>query len=56
MRVLITYTSGTITWFSGVEWVGDEAPTLTGGKVYEFIFTTVDGGTTWRAVAGEYDG
>jgi hypothetical protein len=54
LRLLLTYTSGTITWFSGIEWVGDTAPTLTGGKVYEIIFTTLNGGTTWRAVAGEY--
>lgn len=54
MSLLLTYTSGTITWFSGIEWVGDTAPTLTGGKVYEIIFTTFDGGTTWHAAAGEY--
>lgn len=55
MSLLLTYTSGTITWFSGIEWVGGTAPTLTGGKVYEIIFTTFDGGTTWHAAAGEYD-
>jgi hypothetical protein len=54
LRLLLTYTSGTITWFSGVQWVGGTAPTFTGGKVYEIIFTTFNSGTTWRAVAGEY--
>jgi hypothetical protein len=54
LRLLLTYTSGTITWFSGVNWAGGSAPTLTGGKVYELIFTTFNGGTTWRAAAGEY--
>lgn len=54
MYLLLTYTSGTITWFSGVNWAGGSAPTLTGGKVYELIFTTFNGGTTWRAAAGEY--
>ncbi len=54
LRLLLTYTSGTITWFSGVNWVGGTAPTLTGGKKYEIIFTTFDGGTTWRAASGEY--
>lgn len=54
MYVRLTYTSGTITWFSGVNWTGGSAPTLTGGKVYEIIFTTVNGGTAWQAAAGEY--
>ncbi len=55
LRLILTYTSGTITWFSGIEWLNDATPVLTGGKVYEIIFTTINGGTTWRAVAGEYD-
>jgi hypothetical protein len=54
MRLLLTYTSGTITWFSGVNWVGGTAPTFTGGKKYEIVFSTENGGTTWRAAAGEY--
>lgn len=53
-RLVMTYTSGTITWFSGVKWVGGTAPTFTGGKVYEIIFSTNDGGTNWYAAAGEY--
>ena len=41
------YTSGTITWFSGITWDGGSAPTLTTTKLYEFTFKTYDGGTTW---------
>jgi hypothetical protein len=42
-----TYTSGAITWFSGITWDGGTAPTLTTTKVYEFTFKTYDGGTNW---------
>lgn len=45
----LTHTSGTITWFSGVEWPGSTAPTLTTGKTHLFLFVTDDGGTRWRA-------
>jgi len=45
----VTHTSGTITWFSGVEWPGSTAPTLTTGKTHLFMFVTDDGGTRWRA-------
>jgi hypothetical protein len=45
----VIHTSGTITWFSGVIWPGGTAPTLTTGKVHLFIFSTDDGGTTWRS-------
>lgn len=44
---LFTYTSGTITWFSGITWDGGTAPTLTASKIYEFTFKTYDGGTNW---------
>lgn len=54
LRLILTYTSGTITWWSGVKWVGGTAPTFTGGKVYEIIFSTNDGGTTWYVASGEY--
>jgi hypothetical protein len=47
----LTHTSGTITWFSGTQWNGGTAPTLTTGKVHLFMFVTDDGGTTWRASA-----
>jgi hypothetical protein len=45
----LTHTSGAITWFSGVEWPGATAPTLTTGKTHLFMFVTDDGGTRWRA-------
>ena len=45
----LEHTSGTITWFSGVEWPGGTAPTLTTGKTHFFIFHTDNGGTRWRA-------
>lgn len=45
----LTHTSGTVTWFSGVEWPGGTAPTLTTGKTHLFVFITDDGGTRWRA-------
>ena len=45
----LTHTSGTITWFSGVEWPGGIAPPLTTGKTHLFMFITDDGGTRWRA-------
>lgn len=44
----LTHTSGTVTWFSGVEWPGGTAPTLTTGKTHLFMFVTDDGGTRWR--------
>jgi hypothetical protein len=47
----LTHTSGTITWFSGVEWPAATAPTLTTGKTHLFIFVTDDGGTRWRGSA-----
>ena len=45
----LTHTSGTITWFSGVEWPAATAPTLTTGKTHLFVFHTDNGGTRWRA-------
>lgn len=47
----LTHTSGTVTWFSGVQWPGGTAPTLTTGKVHLFTFVTDDGGTTWRGAS-----
>ena len=44
----VTHTSGTISWFSGVQWPKGTAPTLTTGKVHLFIFVTSNGGSTWR--------
>lgn len=45
----LEHTSGAITWFSGVEWPGGTAPTLTTGKTHLFMFQTDNGGTRWRA-------
>ena len=47
----LTHTSGTITWFSGVEWPGGTAPTLATGKTHLFMFVTDDGGARWRAAS-----
>lgn len=47
----LTHTSGTVTWFSGVQWPGGVTPTLTTGKVHLFMFVTDDAGTTWRGSA-----
>lgn len=47
----LTHTSGTVTWFSGVEWPGGTAPSLTAGKTHLFTFVTQNGGARWRAVA-----
>ena len=47
----VTHTSGTITWFSGVKWPKNTAPTLTTSRQHTFIFTTHDGGTNWFGAA-----
>lgn len=47
----LTHTSGAITWFSGVQWPNQTAPTLTTGRTHLFVFVTDDGGTRWRATA-----
>jgi len=47
----LTHTSGSVTWFSGVEWPGGAAPTLTNGKTSLFVFVTDDGGTRWRGAS-----
>lgn len=44
----VLHSSGTITWFSGVEWAGGTAPTLTTGKTHLFMFVTDDQGARWR--------
>lgn len=43
----VTHTSGTITWFSGVEWPNGTTPVLTTGKTHLFFFVTDSGGTKW---------
>lgn len=47
----LTHTSGAITWFAGLQWPGNTAPTLTAGKTHLFMFVTDDGGTRWRGSA-----
>ena len=47
----LTHTSGVVTWFSGVQWPGGTAPTLTAAKTHLFTFVTDDGGARWRGVA-----
>lgn len=44
----VTHTTGSITWFSGVEWPGGTPPTLSTGKTHLFMFITDDGGSRWR--------
>jgi hypothetical protein len=39
--------SSTVTWFSGVDWAGGTAPTLTTSGVDVLGFYTIDGGTNW---------
>lgn len=39
--------SSTVTWFSGVEWAGGTAPTLTTSGIDVLGFYTIDGGTNW---------
>jgi len=44
----VLYSGGTITWFSGVEWPGGVAPSLTTDKTNLFIFHTDNQGSRWR--------
>jgi len=53
--ILLTYTSGTITWTGVDEWAwGLSAPTLTGGKMY-LIMLHADAAGTVRATHLEFD-
>jgi hypothetical protein len=47
----LTQTSGTVTWFSGVQWPDGVTPVLTTGKTHLFMFVTSNGGTRWRGAA-----
>lgn len=47
----LVHTSGSITWFSGVQWPMNTPPTLITGKTNLFMFVTDDGGATWRGAA-----
>jgi hypothetical protein len=48
-ELVLTHTSGAITWPASVKWPDNTAPTLTTGKTHKFFFQTHDGGTTVRA-------
>lgn len=56
IALVLTYTSGTVTWPSSIKWAGDTAPTLTGGKTYVVVLHTINGGTTWRGSSTEHSG
>jgi hypothetical protein len=49
--LLLTYTSGTITWPASVYWPNNSAPSFTGGQKALLMFVTSDGGTSWHAAA-----
>lgn len=51
LQVAVTGTGTTITWPTSVYWNADTAPTLTDTKTHLFVFTTTDGGTTYRGAA-----
>lgn len=47
----LTFTSGSITWPTAVQWPGGTVPTITAGKTNLFMFVTDDGGTRWRGAS-----
>jgi hypothetical protein len=47
----LTITGGSATFWSGVEWPNQTAPTLITGRTHLFVFVTDDGGARWRAAA-----
>lgn len=52
--LLITYTSGTMTWPAGVIWPrGGILPELETGKRHLLVFFTYDGGVTWFGAVNE---
>lgn len=44
----LTQTSGSVTWWNNVYWPNNIAPTITAGRVSLFMFTTINGGSSWR--------
>jgi hypothetical protein len=56
VTLMLSYSSGTVTWPSSVKWANDTEPSMTGGKVYQVLLHTIDGGTTWRGIVNEYAG
>ena len=54
LQVSVTGTGTTISWPGTVVWNGDAgttAPTLTDARTHLFMFSTSNGGTTWRGAA-----
>lgn len=51
MILELTHTSGTVTWWSGVIWPDNLAPTLVDGRTSLFVFITDNAGVTWRGAA-----
>ena len=47
----VTYTSGSITWPTTVQWPSGTTPTITAGKTQLFVFVTNNAGTRWRGAA-----
>ncbi|ABM32369.1 hypothetical protein QRO08_15755 [Paracidovorax citrulli] len=47
----VDHRGGVITWPASVKWPANVAPSLTTGRVHLFMFTTRNGGTTWRGAA-----
>lgn len=46
-ELVLTHTSGAVTWPAAVAWPNSTAPVLTAGKKHRFIFETNDGGVIW---------
>lgn len=49
--LILTHTSGSVTWPASVYWPNAATPSLTTGKTHVFTFVTVDGGTKWRGAS-----
>lgn len=47
----LVYTGGTITWPASVKWANSLAPNFSTGKTHLIMFSTDDGGVTWRGAA-----
>jgi hypothetical protein len=47
----LTVTSGAVTWPASVVWPGGTAPSLATGKTHLIVFTTDNGGATWRGAS-----
>jgi len=46
----VNHTSGTITWFAGLQWPEQLSPVLSIGRTHLFTFITDDGGNRWRGI------